>query len=216
MVSFDVEALYTNVPIDNTLEIIKKLLENNKTLLELMPLSLKTVMDLLEFLLHTICHFQWHNYQKTEGVAMGGSPSSIVAEIYMQGTETIALTPTSHPPKVDATLMTSSLLYENPTHMTFFNISTAFTTGQSLPCKLKKTESTTPFPSESTGNPHTHRPIPEIQSHHLAKQRKVPSHYYSTGQRASLATLPTKKKNKSSHNSTPSQLLPEEIHQQHN
>ena len=31
---------------------------------------------------------------------MGGPPSSIVAEIYMQATETTALTTTSHPPKV--------------------------------------------------------------------------------------------------------------------
>ena len=30
-------------------------------------------------------------------------------------------------------LMTSSLLYENPIHMTFFNISTAFTPRQNLP-----------------------------------------------------------------------------------
>ena len=36
-------------------------------------------------------------YQQTEGVAMGGPPSSIVAEIYMQGTETTALATTSHP-----------------------------------------------------------------------------------------------------------------------
>ena len=39
-------------------------------------------------------------YQLTEGVAMGGPPSSIDAEIYMQATETTALTTTSHPSKV--------------------------------------------------------------------------------------------------------------------
>ena len=39
-------------------------------------------------------------YQQTEGVAMGGPPSSIVAEICMQGTQTTALTTFSQPPKV--------------------------------------------------------------------------------------------------------------------
>ena len=63
--------------------------------------------------------------------------------------------------------MTSSLLHENPTYMTCFNMSTAFTPRQSLPGKLNGTLNshswthsfrgivTTPFLSESTGNLHT-------------------------------------------------------------
>ena len=55
----------------------------------------------MEFLLRTaFLIFNGTCYQQTEGVAMGGPPSSIVAEIYMQGTETTALTTTSRPPKV--------------------------------------------------------------------------------------------------------------------
>ena len=53
MVSFDVEALYTNVPIDDTLAIIKELLENDETLSDRTPPSPKSVLDLLKFLLHT-------------------------------------------------------------------------------------------------------------------------------------------------------------------
>ena len=101
MVSFDVEALYTNVPIDDALTIIKELLENDETLPDRTPLSPKNVLDHLEFLLRTTFFiFNGTYYQQTEGVAMGGPPSSIVTEIYMQGTETAALTTTSHPPKV--------------------------------------------------------------------------------------------------------------------
>ena len=101
MVSFDVEALYTNVLIDDALAIIKELLENDETLPDRTPLSPKNVLDLLEFLLRTTFFiFNDIYYQQTEGVAMGGPPSSIVAEIYMQATETTALTTTSHPPKV--------------------------------------------------------------------------------------------------------------------
>ena len=101
MVSFDFEALYTNVPTEDALVIIKELLENDETLSDRMPLSPKNVLDLLEFLVRTTFFiFKGTYYQQTEGVAMGGPPSSIVAEIYMQATETTALTTTSHPPKV--------------------------------------------------------------------------------------------------------------------
>ena len=101
MVSFDVEALYTNVPIEDALVIIKELLENDETLSDRMPLSPKNILDFLEFLVRTTFFiFNGTYYQQTEGVAMRGPPSSIVAEIYMQATETTALTTTGLPPKV--------------------------------------------------------------------------------------------------------------------
>ena len=84
MVSFDVEALYTNVPIDDALAIIKELLENDETLPDKTPLSPENVLDLLEFLPRTTsCIFNGTYYQQTEGVTMGGPPLSIVSEIYM-------------------------------------------------------------------------------------------------------------------------------------
>ena len=101
MVSFDVEALFTNVPIEDALAIIKELLKNEETLSDWTPLSPKNMLDLLEFLPHTTFFIFNDTYcQQTEGVAMGGLPSSLVAEIYMQATEMTALTATSHPPKV--------------------------------------------------------------------------------------------------------------------
>ena len=101
MVSFDVKALYTNVFIEDALVIIKELLENDETLSDRTPLSQKNVLDLLEFLPRTTYFIFNGTYcQQTEGVVMGGPPSSIVAKIYIQATETTALTTTSHPPKV--------------------------------------------------------------------------------------------------------------------
>ena len=89
------------MPIEDALVIIKELLENDETLSDRTPLSPKNVLDLLEFLVRTTFFiFNGTYYQQTEGVAMGGPPSSIVAEIYMQATETTALTTTSHPPNV--------------------------------------------------------------------------------------------------------------------
>ena len=76
-------------------------MENDETVPDWIPLSPKDALGLLEFLLRTTFFiFNGTYYQQTEGVAMGGPPSSIVAEIYMQATETTALTTTSHPPKV--------------------------------------------------------------------------------------------------------------------
>ena len=53
MILFDVEALYTNMSIDDALAIIKELLKNEKTLPDRTPLSPKNILDLLEFLLRT-------------------------------------------------------------------------------------------------------------------------------------------------------------------
>ena len=135
MVSSDVETLYTNVPIDDALAIIKELLENDETLPDQTPLSPKTVLDVLEFLLRTTFFiFNGTYYQQTEGVAMGGPPSSIVAEIYMHGTETTALTTTSHPPKVserrvddDFSIIRKSNLHDFFQHISSLHLKTKFT-----------------------------------------------------------------------------------------
>ena len=49
MVSFDVETLCTNVPIDDALAIIKELLENDETLPDRTPLSPKTYYTFWNF-----------------------------------------------------------------------------------------------------------------------------------------------------------------------
>ena len=101
-------------------------------------------------------------------------------------------------------LMTFSLLYENPTYMTFFSISTAFTRRQSLPWELKRTPSshswthssrgmvTTPFPSVYRRPTHADQYL-KFTSH---QSKEKCHHHYSTEQRTSLATLSTKKKKK--------------------
>ena len=92
--------MFQHQMIKDALVIIKELLENDKTLSDWTPLSPTNVLDLLEFLVRTTFFiFNDTYYQQTEGVAMGGPPSSIVAEIYMQSIETTALATTSHPPK---------------------------------------------------------------------------------------------------------------------
>ena len=133
------------------------------------------------------------------------------AEIYMQTTETTALTTTSHPQKYgNAMLMMSFLLYENPTYMTSFNISTAFTPRQSLPWKLNRTPKfhswthssrgivTTTFPSESTGNLHTQTNT--LNSHLNIQPEQRKAHHVTI--RQIKEPFRPRKRRKSSHSST--------------
>ena len=159
-----------NVPIEDALVIIKELLE--KELSDRTPLSPKDVLDLLEFLVRTTFFiFNGTYYQQTEDVAMGGPPSSIVAEIYMQATEKTALTTTSHPPKVWERHVDDviSIIRNSNLHDFFQHINSLPPPPprQSLPWKLNRIPNshswthssrgivTTPSLSESTGNLHT-------------------------------------------------------------
>ena len=95
MVSFDVESLYTNIRITDALLVIKDLLNNDNTLQD------RTNLLLLEFLLCTTYFiFNGEFHQRTDGVAMGGPASSIVAEIYMISIETTAITTADTPPRI--------------------------------------------------------------------------------------------------------------------
>ena len=96
--SYDVSALFTSVPIDPALNIIKDLLDKDNTLKE------RTVMEvgdiiLLEFCLkNTYFSFQGHFYEQVEGAAMGSPVSPIVANLYMDYLEQKALSTAPHPP----------------------------------------------------------------------------------------------------------------------
>ena len=101
MVSFDVTSLYTNVPIKDTLIIVKDLLVNDPDLQTKTNIPAEDLLEITELLLTKTC-FQFNGkfLKQTDGVAMGGPASSVIAEIYMQAHETTALTTTSNPPKV--------------------------------------------------------------------------------------------------------------------
>jgi hypothetical protein len=76
MISFDVKDLYVNIPIDETLNIIKsKLLENNNT--QILTL-LKVTLSQNYFI------FQHKIYQPEQGISMGSPISSSIAEIFLQ------------------------------------------------------------------------------------------------------------------------------------
>ena len=100
LVSFDVTSLYTNVPINDTLTIIKEHLDNDGDLQTKTKIPKEELLEIIRFLL-TETWFKFNNnfYTQTDGVAMGGPTSSVVAEIYMQKHDNDALTTFQEPPK---------------------------------------------------------------------------------------------------------------------
>ena len=90
--SYDVSALFTSVPIDPALNIIKDLLEKDNTLQERTVMEVRDIILLLEFCLkNTYFSFQDQFYEQVEGATMGSPVSPIVANLYMEYLEQKAL-----------------------------------------------------------------------------------------------------------------------------
>ena len=99
--SYDVSALFTSVPIDPALQIIKDLLVKDNTLKERTVMDVEDIILLLEFCLkNTYFSFQGQFYEQVEGAAMGSPVSPIVANLYMEYLEQKALSTAPHPPQV--------------------------------------------------------------------------------------------------------------------
>ena len=99
LTSYDVTALFTSVPIEPALKIIRDLLEKDNRLQDRTVLSVQNIIDLLGFCLHN-SYFSFQNefYEQVEGVVMGSPVSPIVADLYMKHFEREALSSASNPP----------------------------------------------------------------------------------------------------------------------
>ena len=99
MVSFDVKALFTSVPIQPAITIIKKLLEEDQSLQQRTTVSVYNIICLLEFCLKsTYFTYQGQHFEQLEGAAMGSPISQIVANLYMENFEEKAISTAPHPP----------------------------------------------------------------------------------------------------------------------
>ena len=97
--SYDVSALFTSVPVDPALKVIKDLLEKDPTLKERTALPVEDITLLLEFCLRNMYFsFQGQFYEQVKGVVMCSPVSLIVANLYMEYFEQKALSTASHPP----------------------------------------------------------------------------------------------------------------------
>ena len=99
MMSFDVKALFTSVPIEPALVIIEKLLKEDQTLQSRTTMSIQYIMDLLGLCLRgTYFTFNGKFYEQVEGAAMGSPISPKVENLYMEEFEARAIQSSPNPP----------------------------------------------------------------------------------------------------------------------
>ena len=100
LTSYDVTSLFTSVPLDPALNIIRDLFEKDEKLNDRTVLSVNSIIDILGFCLHkTYFSFQNKFYEQVEGVTMRSLVSPIVANLYMEHSERKALKSASNPPR---------------------------------------------------------------------------------------------------------------------
>ena len=99
IISYDVKALFTSVPIQPVLNIIKNKLEDDQQLQQRTSMSVSQITSLLEYCLrNTYFVFQGEYYEQLEGAAMGSPLSPIIANMYMEEFEIRALSTSPNPP----------------------------------------------------------------------------------------------------------------------
>ena len=99
IMSYDVSALFTSIPIDPAIKIIQKHLEDYKDLSNRTSMTVNHIICLLEFCLrNTYFSFQGRYYEQTEGAAMGSPISPLVANLFMEEIEVQAISTSTTPP----------------------------------------------------------------------------------------------------------------------
>ena len=99
--SYDVSALFTSVPIESAITIIRNKLELDPELQNRTTMKVEHATSLLEFCLKTTYfQFQGRFYEQLQGGAMGSPISPIVANLYMEDFEIRAISSAVHLPSI--------------------------------------------------------------------------------------------------------------------
>ena len=120
--SYDVTALFTSVPIDLALNVIRELLEQDTSLCNRTVLPVQNIIELLGFCLHnTYFSFQNNFYEQVEGAAMGSLLSPIVVNLYMEYFEKKAIHTASNPPRHWFRFADDTFVIKRPINNYFWN-----------------------------------------------------------------------------------------------
>ena len=100
MVSFDVVALFTSIPVDLALQIVREKLQQDATLTDRTDIYVTNIMKLLEFVLkNSFFTYEMVHYQQTFGCAMGSPVSATTANLVMEHIKESAIATATHPPR---------------------------------------------------------------------------------------------------------------------
>ena len=92
LVSFDIESLFTNVPIDAAVQAALQKLENDPSLADCTTLTPAYIAYLLTFVLRST-YFQYNGsiYEQKDGAAMESPVSAVIANLHMESFEEQAM-----------------------------------------------------------------------------------------------------------------------------
>ena len=84
LVSFNMTFLFTNMPVEEAVRVIRDRLQNDRTLSDRTTLSPNRVAELLEVCLRSI-YFSHEGtfYKQCKGAGMGSPVSAVVANLYL-------------------------------------------------------------------------------------------------------------------------------------
>ncbi|XP_020632842.1 uncharacterized protein LOC110069653 [Orbicella faveolata] len=101
MVSFGVESLFTNVPIEGAAQVALRKLENDPGLSDRTNLSPTQIADFLDFVLRS-AYFQDNGsiYEQQDGAATGSPVSAVIANLCMEEFEELAIITANCKPKI--------------------------------------------------------------------------------------------------------------------
>ena len=101
IMSYDVSALFTSIPIEPAINIIEQQLKEYKDLHSRTNMKIHHIISLLRFCLNnSYFSFQGRFHQQTEGAAMGSPISPIVANLFMEDLEVQAIRTSPTPPSL--------------------------------------------------------------------------------------------------------------------
>ena len=99
IMSFDVKAPFTSVPVDPSISIVKQKLNQDPTLPQKTNMSMQEIVTLLEFCLKiTYFLFQSKYYKQVHGTAMGSPISPLIVNLFIEELKIKALSSATQPP----------------------------------------------------------------------------------------------------------------------
>ena len=81
MVSFDVESLFTNIPLDECIDLAVRYIKEDKTDIKLSATELKTILRFATAQTHFL--FKGSFYDQVDGVSMGSPLAPVLANLFM-------------------------------------------------------------------------------------------------------------------------------------